>query len=89
MPPIRRTAQIVLAKDPDSGKPVATIYTPGDVSLSDIGSLQSKLFTDVFRRNGKALGLKFCEGCRSGLDRLVIKDIVSLPGKEVAVKVNF
>lgn len=88
MPPTR-TAQITLGKDPDTGKPVATIYTPGDVTLADIGVLQSKLFSDVFAKNGKALGLKFCEGCRSGLDRLLIKDISTLPGKDIATKVKF
>jgi hypothetical protein len=89
MPAPKRTAQVVLSKDPDSGKPVATIYTPADVTLADLGSLQSKLFTDVFKANGKALGLKFCDGCRSGLDRLIIRDIATLPGKEIAVKIGF
>jgi hypothetical protein len=84
-----RVAQITLAKDPDTGKPVATIYTPGDVTLADIGVLQAKLFGDVFKANGKTLGLKFCEGCRSGLDKLLIKDIATLPGKEFATKVKF
>ena len=84
-----RTAQITLAKDPDTGKPVATIYTSADVTLADLGSLQSKLFGEVFKKNGKALGLKFCEGCRSGLDRLIIKDIATLPGKVLATKVKF
>jgi len=86
---IARTAQITLGKDPDTGKPVATIYTPSDVTLSDIGVLQGKLFRDVFQKNGKALGLKFCEGCRSGLDKLIIKDIKTLPGREFSVKVKF
>jgi hypothetical protein len=84
-----RVAQITLAKDPDTGKPVATIYTPGDVTLAEIGMLQGKLFGDVFKQNGKALGLKFCETCRSGLDKLLIKDIATLPGKEFATKVKF
>jgi hypothetical protein len=86
---ITRTAQITLGKDPDTGKPVATIYTPGDVTLADIGVLQGKLFGEVFRKNGKTLGLKFCEGCRSGLDKLIIKDIATLPGREFATKVKF
>ncbi len=89
MPPAKRSAQIVLAKDPDSGKPVATIYTAGDVTLADMSGLASKLYVDVFKKNGKALGLKVCEGCRSGLDRLIFKDIVSLPQKEVITKVTF
>ena len=84
-----RTAQITLGKDPDTGKPVATIYTPTNVTLADIGVLQGKLFGEVFRKNGKALGLKFCEGCRSGLDKLIIKDITTLPGREFATKVKF
>ena len=84
-----RVAQITLAKDPDTGKPVATIYTPGDVTLAEIGMLQGKLFGDVFKQNGKTLGLKFCETCRSGLDKLLIKDIATLPGKEFATKVKF
>jgi hypothetical protein len=84
-----RTAQITLAKDPDTGKPMATIYTPSDVTLAEIGKLQSTLFGDIFKKNGKALGLKFCEGCRSGLDKLLIKDIATLPGKEIATKVKF
>ncbi|MCX6629608.1 MAG: hypothetical protein NTW28_18475 [Candidatus Solibacter sp.] len=84
-----RTAQVTLAKDPDTGKPVATIYTASDVTLADIGVLQGKLFGEVFKANGKALGLKFCEGCRSGLDKLLIKDIATLPGKQLAIKVKF
>ena len=84
-----RVAQITLAKDPDTGKPMATIYTPGDVTLAEIGVLQGKLFGEVFKKNGKALGLKFCEGCRSGLDKLLIKDISTLPGKQFAAKVKF
>ena len=84
-----RVAQITLGKDPDTGKPVATIYTPSDITLSDIGVLQGKLFRDVFRKNGKALGLTFCEGCRSGLDRLLIKDIRTLPSREFTTKIKF
>jgi hypothetical protein len=84
-----RAAQVVLAKDPDTGKPMATIYTPGDVTLAEIGVLQGKLFGDIFKKNGKALGLKFCEGCRSGLDKLLIKDIATLPGKEYATTIKF
>lgn len=56
-----RTAQIALGKDPDTGLPVATIYTSADVTLADLGTLQSKLFGDVFQKNGKALGLKFAK----------------------------
>jgi hypothetical protein len=84
-----RTAQITLAKDPDTGRPVATIYTSADVTLAELGTLQGKLFGDVFKANGKALGLKFCDGCRSGLDKLLIKDISTLPGKQIATKVKF
>ena len=84
-----RAAQITLAKDPDTGKPMATIYTPSNITLAEIGVLQGKLFGDVFKKNGKALGLKFCEGCRSGLDKLLIKDIATLPGKQFATKVKF
>ena len=51
--------------------------------------LQGKLFGDIFKKNGKALGLKFCEGCRSGLDKLLIKDIATLPGKEYATTIKF
>ena len=84
-----RTAQITLGKDPDTGKPVATIYTSADVTLADIGVLQGKLFGELFQKNGKALGLRFCDGCRSGLDKLIIKDIATLPGKDIATKVKF
>ena len=49
-----RSAQVVLAKDPDTGKPMATIYTPTDVTLAEIGVLQGKLFGDIFKKNGKA-----------------------------------
>ena len=89
MPVVRRTAHIALSKDPDTGRPVAEIYTPKDVTLADIGALQQKLFADVLRKNGKTLGLKFCEGCRSGLDKIIIKDIATLPGKVLGSKVQF
>jgi hypothetical protein len=85
----KRSAQIALSKDPDSGKAVATIYTAADVTLADMSGLAGKLYTDVFKKNGRALGLKICEGCRSGLDRLIFKDIVSLPQKDVVTKVTF
>jgi len=84
-----RTAHVTLAKDLETGLPVATIYTSSDVTLADLGVLQGKLFGEVFKANGKALGLKGCDSCRSGLDKLFIKDIATLPAKLAVIKVKF
>jgi hypothetical protein len=87
--PRQRSAIIDLAKDPITGKPFATIYTPSDVTLKDMNAIQERFFGDFLAKNGKAFGLKFCEGCRSGLDRLIIKDIAALPGKNLKAKIGF
>lgn len=87
--PRTRTAVVDLAKDPVSGKPFATIYTPSDVTLQDLNAIQEKFFGDFLKKNGKAFGLKFCEGCRSGLDRLIIKDLAAIPGRNMKAKIGF
>ena len=48
------------------GKPAVEIAFDPGTKLDEILSAQRRVFAD--RKLAKAIGLKFCEGCYSGLD---------------------
>lgn len=56
--------EIRLAKKGPHGRPYAEILTPEKATLDDLIRAQKTLFTDGL----KALGLRACPACRSGLD---------------------
>lgn len=58
------TIEIRLTKTGPGGRPYAEILAPENASLDHLVRAQKTLFTDGL----KALGLKACEGCKSGLD---------------------
>lgn len=78
----KRYAHVELSRDIETDRPVAVIYTPADISAKELTDLHGKLFTDIFKKQGKGLGLVACEGCRSGLDKLILKDILTIPAEK-------
>jgi len=87
---MKRKAQVTIAPDAVTGRLVATIYTPSNATLGDMNELQSKLFGEVLMKNGKKLGLKACDGCRSGLDKIVFADELVNPSmKGLSAKISF
>jgi hypothetical protein len=87
----KRFAQVQLSRDIETDRPIATIYAPADITMAELSGVHSKLFTDIFKKQGKGLGLVACEGCRSGLDKLILKDILTIPAEKglAEVKVSF
>ncbi|MDX2182276.1 MAG: hypothetical protein SFV18_21980 [Bryobacteraceae bacterium] len=87
---MKRKAQVTIAPDAVTGRLVATIYTPSNATLGDMNELQAKLFGDVLMKNGKKLGLKACDGCRSGLDKIVFADELIQPAmKGLNAKIGY
>jgi hypothetical protein len=58
------TIEIRLSKKGRHGRPYAEILTPAKTTLDDLVRAQKTMFTDGL----KALGLRACPFCRSGLD---------------------
>jgi hypothetical protein len=55
-----------------------------------MNELQTKLFGEVLMKNGKKLGLKACDGCRSGLDKIVFADELIFPAtKGINAKIGY
>jgi hypothetical protein len=59
--------QISLTKSGPNGTPYAEIHVPAKASLDDLIKAQRVLYTDGL----KAIGLRACPSCRSGLDFLI------------------
>ncbi len=59
--------EIRLTKTGPSGRPYAEILVPKKASLDQLIAAQKTLYTDGL----KAIGLRACDGCKSGLDFLI------------------
>ncbi|MES2921206.1 MAG: hypothetical protein V4819_06660 [Verrucomicrobiota bacterium] len=59
--------EIRLTKAGPNGRPFAELLVPAKTSLEDLIGAQKTLYTDGL----KAVGLKACPGCYSGLDFLI------------------
>jgi hypothetical protein len=59
--------EIRLTKNGPNGGPYAEVLVPAKASLEDLIRAQKVLFTDGL----KAVGLRACAPCRSGLDFLI------------------
>ena len=57
-------AEIHLTKHGPNGGPLAEVFVAEGTSLKDIHTVEQSIFRELLPR----LGLKACEGCRSGLD---------------------
>ncbi len=63
----KNTIEIRLTKSGPNGRPYAEVLVPAKASLEQLVSAQKVLFTDGL----KAIGLRACAPCRSGLDFLI------------------
>jgi hypothetical protein len=59
--------EIRLAKKGPNGRPYAEVLVPPKTSLEQLIKAQKTLYTDGL----KAVGLRACPGCYSGLDFLI------------------
>lgn len=59
--------EIRLAKKGPNGRPYAEVLVPAKTSLEQLIRAQKTLYTDGL----KAVGLRACPGCYSGLDFLI------------------
>jgi hypothetical protein len=81
---------VTITPDTISGKPVATIFTPANATIGDLNELQTRLFGEFLEKNGKKFGLKSCDGCRSGLDKIIFGDELINPAfKGIGGKIRY
>lgn len=65
--PSARVAEIHLSKFGPNGRPTAEVFVAEGTPLKAITNVQQAIYRDLLTR----VGLKACEGCRSGLDILI------------------
>ena len=62
-------SKVTVQLSKNHGSPQAVMYVPDNLKLTALQGAISELFRD--KNALKSVGLKFCEGCRSGLDILI------------------
>lgn len=63
----RKSVTVQLSKN--NGAPMAVVYVAPKTKLSTLQGALAGLYRD--RRALKSVGLRFCDGCKSGLDILI------------------
>ena len=64
--PDKSTATVRVAKSGPHGLPLAEVTVAGELPATQLGSLLQKVVTN--EKVYQLAGLKFCGGCKSGLD---------------------
>jgi hypothetical protein len=70
-----KVADIVLTRKGLNGGPAAEIFVEEGTTLKEIQAAQQLIYSKLIKK----VGLKVCEGCRSGLDILIrdrLRDVV-------------
>jgi hypothetical protein len=71
MPPKATTADVLISAKGPAGGPSAQLLVDSKISAEQLGALIQRVTTD--REVFSAAGLRFCGGCKSGLD-IFIRD---------------
>jgi len=72
MPDKKAAVSVRVAKSGPHGQPLAEV-TVGEISAAQLGSALQKVVTN--ERVYQLAGLKFCGGCKSGLDINILGDL--------------